>query len=176
MARTRGKRTVNTQQPGSPPPKKKRGKAKESASSGSQANSPQQRVTGQRRPRRGGTATRGSVMVEGQLLSQADSPDEALTHTAGQTLVQNNDEPVIRRQDIASLAQEIVKYLGTVNNAAGSGQQESSSPPSERPNVTTTTTTGVPPSVTTTTTTVVPPQDIVAFNPPVLIPPVPLQQ
>ena len=106
------------------------------------------------------------------MLSQADSPDEALTHTAGQTLVQNNDELVIRRQDIASLAQEIVKYLGTVNNAVGSGQQESSSPPSERPNMTTTTTTGVPLSVTTTTTTVVPPQDTVAFNPPVLIPPV----
>ena len=173
MGRTRGKRVVNTQEPGAPPPKKKRGKATEPTSSVSQADGPQQRVSGRGRSRRGRAANRGSGTVEGQLPSQADPPDEAVTHTMGQTVVQNDDEPVIRRQDITSLAQEIVKYLGTASNVAGSGQQESSSPPSERPNVTTTTTTGVPPSVTTTTTTVGPPQDTVAFNPPVLIPPVP---
>ena len=173
MGRTRGKRVVNTQEPGAPPPKRKRGKAMESMSSISQADGPQQRVTGRRRSRRGGAAYRGSGTIEGQLPSQADPPDEALTHTMGQTVVQNDNKPVIRRQDIVSLAKEIVKYLGTVNNVAGSGQQESSSPPSERPNVTTTTTTDVPPSVTTSTTTVGPPQDTVAFNPPVLIPPVP---
>ena len=97
MGRTKEKRAVNTQQPGGLPPKKKRGKAKESASSGSQADGPQQGVTG-RRSGRGRTAACGSVTVEGQLLSQADSPDEALTHTTGQTLVQNNDEPVIRKK------------------------------------------------------------------------------
>ena len=132
MGRTREKRVVNTQEPGALPPKRKRGKAMESTSSISQADGPQHRVTGRRRSRRGGAANRGSVMVEEQLLSQADPPDEVLTHTdTGQTVVQNNDKPVIRRQDIASLAQEIMKYLGTVNNVAGSGQQESSSPPSE---------------------------------------------
>ena len=164
------KTAINTREPDGPPPKGKRGKATEVASSGSQAASPQQRVTGRRKSRKGGAVTRGSVTVEGQMLSQADTSDEALTQSVGQTLLQNSDESVIRRQDIASLAQVIVKYLGTVNNTAGSGQQESSSPPSERPNVTTTTTSGVPPSVTTTTTNVVPPQDTVAFNPPVLIP------
>ena len=99
-------------------------------------------------------------------------PDEVFTQTADQTLAQNSDDPVIRRQDIESLVQEIVTYVETVNNTLGSGQQGSLSPPIEWPNVTTTTTTGVPPSVTTTTTTtttVVPPQDRIALNPPVLI-------
>ena len=123
-------------------------------------------------------ATRGSVTVEGQMLSQADTPNEALTQTAGQTLAQNSDVLFIRRQDIASLAQENSEISGIVNNTAGTGQQESLSPSSKRLNVITTTTTGVPPSVTTTTTntTVVPPQDTVAFKPPVLIPQYPLQQ
>ena len=150
---------------------------KEVASSGSHTGGPQQKVTtGQRKSRRGGAATCGSVTIEGQMLSQAetldDTPDEVFTQTADQTLAQNSDDPVIRRQDIVSLVQEIVTYVEFVNNTLGSGQQGSLSPPIEWPNVTTTTTTGVPPSVTTTTTTtttVVPPQDMIALNPPVLI-------
>ena len=114
MGGTRGKQAINTQEPDGPPPKRKRGKAMEAASSGSQTDGPQQRVTGWKKSRRSAAATQGSVTVEGQMLSQADTPDEVLTQTVGQTLVQNSDEPVIRRHDIAGLVQQIVKYLGTI--------------------------------------------------------------
>ena len=104
----------------------------------SQADGLQQRVTGHRKSRQGGAATCGSLKVEGQMLSQADTPDEVLTQTVGQTLAQNSNELFIR-QDIASLVQEIVKYLGTVDSIEGTGQQESWSLPSKPPKVTTTT-------------------------------------
>ena len=75
-------------------------------SSGSQADGLQQRVTGQKKLRRGSGATHRSVMVEEQTLGQAEAPKEALTQTTGQTLAQNSDKLLLRRQDIVNVPQE----------------------------------------------------------------------
>lgn len=78
----------------------------EVVSSESQADGLQQRVTGQKKSKKGSGATHRSVTVEEQMLSQAETLKGALTQTACQTLAQNSDELLIKRQDIANLPQE----------------------------------------------------------------------
>ena len=59
-----------------------------------------------------------------------------VTQVSDQTQAQNSTKPLIRKEDIASLAQEVARYLGVINNTAGTRWQEPSDS-TKQPTVTT---------------------------------------
>ena len=180
MGRTRGKRGSNASKPAEPPSKRKRRDVTEAASSVSHSNNSQPRTMPGRNKSRGGrvaTCSRARQMAE---RHQADTNDEAVvthvldqmqvTQDSDQRQIQNSTEPLIRRGDIASLAQEVARYLGAVNSTMGTRRQELSDS-TKRPTVTTTIAER-PNITTTTTTTIVPPQDTATLTSPVQNPPI----
>ena len=92
-------------------------------------------MPGRNKSRGGRVAThsRARQMAESR---QADTNDEAVvTHVLGQTPVtqgsnqrqiQNSTDPLIRRGDIACLAQEVARYLGAINSTMVTRRQEPS--------------------------------------------------
>ena len=59
-------------------------------------------------------------MLERQVSNQAQTNDEVVvTQVLDQTHTKNGTELLIMRGDIASLAQEVARYLGVINSTVG---------------------------------------------------------
>ena len=159
MGHARGKQAINVGKSDGLLLKRKRGNANEVASNGSQTNSLQPKVTGQNKMSGSSTATHSILhkTVDGQSLSQANNCDKVVTQVLDQMLTQNSDKPLISRQDIVSLAQEIVYVI--------SGDCQLQRTPDGKNHWI-----HQVMNVTTTTTTIVPPQDTTSLNSLVSIP------
>ena len=132
----RGKRTTK---PNESPAKRKRGNATEAASNVSHIDSPQPKTIGWNKSKRGRAArwwgnklkTRLRLMTSRWLLSSRTRHNLPKSWP-DQTQTQNSTEPLIRRGDIAGLAQEVVRHLRAINSTAGAQRQEPSDS-TERP-------------------------------------------
>ena len=112
MGWTRGKRTINTQEPDGLPPKRKRGKATEVVSSGSQADGPATEGYWPEEVKARSCGYSWKCDGRGTNAKQGWHPKWGAYTNSGSNIGTKQQWAFIRRQDIASLAQENSEISG----------------------------------------------------------------